>query len=67
VVKACNSGIELATECALEIVEIKYLFLTQQRRAGMGVQFLKWIMASKLGRCPSLAPEKHNLERPIKI
>lgn len=32
----------------------------------MGVQFLKWIMASKLGRCPSLAPEKHNLERQMK-
>lgn len=40
--------------------------LTQQRRAGIGVQFLKWIIASRLGRCPSLAPEKHNLERQIK-
>lgn len=28
----------------------------------MGVQFLKWIMASRLGRWPSLAPEKHNLQ-----
>lgn len=35
--------------------------LTQTRRAGMGVQCLTWIMASRLGRCPSRAPEKHSL------
>lgn len=28
----------------------------------MGVQCLTWIMASKLGKWPSRAPEKHNLE-----
>lgn len=27
----------------------------------MGVQCLTWIMASRLGRCPSRAPEKHSL------
>lgn len=27
----------------------------------MGVQRLTWIMASKLGKCPSRAPEKHSL------
>lgn len=36
--------------------------LTQTSRAGMGVQCLTWIMASKLGKWPSRAPEKHNLE-----
>lgn len=35
--------------------------LTQTRRAGIGVQRLTWIMASRLGRCPSRAPEKHSL------
>lgn len=35
--------------------------LTQTRRAGMGVQRLTWIMASRPGRCPSRAPEKHSL------
>lgn len=35
--------------------------LTQTRRAGIGVQCLTWIMASRLGRCPSRAPEKHSL------
>ena len=25
------------------------------------MQRLTWIMASRLGRCPSRAPEKHNL------
>lgn len=34
--------------------------LTQTRRAGIGVQCLTWIMASRLGRCPSRAPEKHS-------
>lgn len=28
----------------------------------MGVQCLTWIMASRLGKWPSRAPEKHNLE-----
>lgn len=28
----------------------------------MGVQFFRWIMASRYGRWPSLAPEKHNLQ-----
>lgn len=36
--------------------------LTQTRRAGIGVQRLTWIMASRLGRCPSRAPEKHSLQ-----
>lgn len=35
--------------------------LTQTRRAGMGVQRLTWIIASRLGKCPSRAPEKHSL------
>lgn len=39
--------------------------LTQTRRAGMGVQCLTWIMASRLGRCPSRAPEKHSLGQKI--
>ena len=37
--------------------------LTQTSSAGMGVQCLTWIMASKVGKWPSRAPEKHNLER----
>lgn len=36
--------------------------LTQTSRAGMGVQYFTWIMASKLGKWPSRAPEKHNLQ-----
>lgn len=35
--------------------------LTQTSRAGTGVQYLKWIIASKLGKWPSRAPEKHSL------
>lgn len=31
----------------------------------MGVQLLKWIMAKRLGKCPSLAPEKHSLSTQI--
>lgn len=44
--------------CALDS---QVLRLTQTRRAGIGVQRLTWIMASKLGKCPSRAPEKHSL------
>lgn len=44
--------------CALDG---QVLRLTQTRRAGIGVQRLTWIMASKLGKCPSRAPEKHSL------
>lgn len=39
--------------------------LTQTSRAGMGVQYFTWIMASKLGKWPSRAPEKHNLQMRI--
>ena len=39
------------------------LLLTQTNRAGIGVQFFKWIIANKYGKWPSLAPEKHNLQR----
>lgn len=35
--------------------------LTVKSNAGMGVQRLRWIMARRLGRWPSLAPAKNNL------
>lgn len=42
-------------------VRLKYAVLTVKSKAGMGVQRLTWIMASRLGRWPSLAPAKNNL------
>lgn len=35
--------------------------LTVKSKAGMGVQRFTWIMASTLGRWPSLAPAKNSL------
>ena len=49
-------GSPASTPCLAQVPQ-----LTQTRRAGMGVQCLTWIMASRLGRCPSRAPEKHSL------
>lgn len=36
--------------------------LTVKSSAGMGVQRFRWIMARRLGRWPSLAPAKNNLQ-----
>lgn len=47
-------GMEVTVEMAVS--------LTVKSKAGMGVQRLMWIMARRLGRWPSLAPAKNNLQ-----
>lgn len=56
-----NSKLRVSTRWRVCVGLAKGGALTVKSKAGMGVQRFTWIMASTLGRWPSLAPAKNSL------